>query len=80
MSSIVGLNRPVSGFIKLKGLAIFLAERNALLARDINDRTYGIDTQVERFSVQGSGVKTPKQRSSKGSDHYYSANAVSPNG
>ena len=48
-------------------------------------------TQVERFSVQGlpafggargdqgSGLKTPKQRSSKGSGNYYGVNAVSPN-
>jgi hypothetical protein len=39
-----------------------------------------INTKVEQFSVQGSGLKTPKQRSSKGSGHYYGANAVSPNG
>ncbi len=39
-----------------------------------------IDPQVERFSVHGSRLMTPKQRPPKGYGHHYGANAVSPNG
>jgi hypothetical protein len=55
-------------------------KKNISLEQQSQGKRVLIKTQVMGFSVQGSGLKNPKQDQCRDSGNHYGTNAVSPYG